>query len=130
MTTAHVCSWGVSDTHASAGKSAMSGSGIVYDFAKSTEPIQAPEHNEIGQVIGQTQYDEHKTIECTLQVAHGVNPPERGTVITIDSEYYYLLNARLTESNQAYARYQATLERYYRTSSNFVTMATGAFSAS
>ena len=130
MTTAHVCSWGVSDTHASAGKAAMTGNGIVYDFSKSTEAVQAPEHNEIGQVIGQTQYDEHKTVNCTLQVAHGVTPPTRGTMIQIDGEHFYLLNSTLTESNQAYARYQATLERYHRTAANFVTMATGAFSGS
>lgn len=127
MTTAHVCSWGVSDAHASAGKGAMTGNGIVYDFDKSQEPVQAPEHNEIGQVIGQTQYDEHKTVNCTLQVAHGATPPNRGTMITVDGEAYYLLNARLTESNQAYARYQVTLERYHLTSGNFVTLATGAF---
>lgn len=128
MTKVHVCSWGVSEAHASAGSKVIaSGSGIVYDFSKSTEPIQAPEHNEIGQVIGQTQYDEHKTINCTLQVAHGVTPPARGAVVEIDSEHYYILTSTLTESNQAYARYQVTLERYYNTKAGFVTMPSGAF---
>lgn len=129
MTTAHVCSWGVSETHATAGKSTMTGNGIVYDFGKTTEPIQAPEHNEIGQVIAQTQYDEHKTVTCTLQTAHGATPPARGTMIEIDGEYYYLLNATLTESNQAYCRYQCTIERYYRTAADFVKFPTGAFSS-
>ena len=130
MTKAHICSWGVSETHASAGSKVIAtGSGIVYDFSKSTEPIQAPEHNEIGQVIGQTQYDEHKTINCTLQVAHGVTPPARGKAVEIDGEQFYVLNSTLTESNQAYARYQVTLERYFRTGANSVSFPTGAFSS-
>ena len=128
MTKAHVCSWGIANSHMGL-TGAMSGNGIVYDFSKATEPVQSPEHNEIGQVIGQTQYDEHKTVNCTLQTAHGVTAPARGTIITVDGEKYYLLNATLTESNQAYCRYAATLERYHLTGDNFVTMASGAFTA-
>lgn len=130
MTTTHVCSWGIADGHQSTTGLVGSGSGIVYGFEKGEEPILAPEHNEIGQVIAQTQYDEHGTINCTLQIAHGVTPPSRGTIVTIDSTSYYVNNSSLTESNQAYARYSISLERYARTGSGFVVMATGAFSGS
>lgn len=129
MTTTHVCSWGIATAHQDASKFIGSGSGIVYDLSKGQEPIMAPEHNEIGQVIAQTQYDERGFLNGTLQVAHGVTPPARGAVITIDAQAYYVTNINITESNSAYSRYSITLERYFRTAGTaFVVLATGAFS--
>ncbi len=86
----------------------------------------APEHNEIGQVIAQTNYDMHGRISGTLQVAHGLQLPEAGTVVQIDGKYYYLVNATLSESNQAYDKYAVSFERYLRTAgSAFVVNPTG-----
>ena len=128
LTTAHVCSWGINYSGHDASNFVKSGSGILYDFGKNTEPVMAPEHNEIGQVISQTQYDEHGTVNATLQVAHGVTPPDRLSILEVDSKYYYVTSIQQTESNQAYERYSISLERYHRTAQNFVVAPTGAFS--
>ena len=116
LTKTHVCSWGID--YSRFDKSSMlpaSASGILYGVDEGVEPIMAPEHNEIGQVIAQTNYDMHGRISGTLQVAHGLNLPEAGTVVQIDGKYYYLVNATLSESNQAYDKYAVSFERYLRT---------------
>ena len=127
LTKTHVCSWGID--YSRFDKSAMlpsSASGILYGVDKGVEPIMAPEHNEIGQVIAQTNYDMHGRISGTLQVAHGLQLPASGGVVQIDNEYYYLVNATLSESNQAYDKYAVSFERYLRTSgSAFVVNPTG-----
>ena len=127
LTKTHVCSWGIDYSRFDKADILPSGaSGILYGVDESTEPVMAPEHNEIGQVIGQTNYDMHGRISGTLQVAHGLELPEAGTVVQIDNKYYYLVNATLSESNQAYDKYAVSFERYLRTAgSAFVVNPTG-----
>ena len=127
LTKTHVCSWGIDYSRFDKADILPSGaSGILYGVDESTEPVMAPEHNEIGQVIGQTNYDMHGRISGTLQVAHGLQLPQAGTVVEIDDKYYYLVSATLSESNQSYDKYSATFERYLRTAgSAFVNHPTG-----
>lgn len=127
LTKTHVCSWGIDYSRFDKADILPSGaSGILYGVDESTEPVMAPEHNEIGQVIGQTNYDMHGRISGTLQVAHGLQLPQSGTVVEIDNKYYYLVSATLSESNQSYDKYSATFERYLRTAgSAFVNHPTG-----
>ena len=127
LTKSHVCSWGID--YATYDKSDFlptGGSGILYGVDESVEPIMAPEHNEIGQVVAQTNYDMHGRISGTLQVAHGLDLPAAGTVVEINEKYYYLVSANLSESNQAYEKYSVTFERYLRTGgATFVVNPTG-----
>lgn len=129
LTTTHVCSWGIDYSKydkAAFLSGASGGNGILYGVDESTEPIMAPEHNELGQVIAQTNYDMHGRISGTLQVAHGLSLPTAGQVVTINGSAYYLASASLSESNQAYDKYAVTFERYLRTSgSAFVVHPTG-----
>ena len=127
LTKTHVCSWGIDYAHYDKSKFLPSGgSGILYGVDESSEPIMAPEHNELGQVIAQTNYDMHGRISGTLQVAHGLALPDSGAVVQINGKYYYLVSATLSESNQSYDKYAVTFERYLRTSgSAFVQNPTG-----
>ena len=127
VTSTHVCSWGIDYSTYERGKFLPSGAnGILYGVDESVEPILAPEHNEIGQVIAQTHYDNHGRISGTLQVAHGVELPGEATPVQIHGKYYYIVNASLSETNQTYDKYSVTLERYHLTSSaSFVVKATG-----
>lgn len=127
LTKTHVCSWGIDYSRFDKAQMLPGGaSGILYGVDEGVEPIMAPEHNEIGQVIAQTNYDMHGRISGTLQVAHGLQLPEAGTVVQIDGKYYYLVNATLSESNQAYDKYAVSFERYLRTAgSAFVVNPTG-----
>lgn len=126
LTKTHVCSWGIDySKYDKADFLPSGGSGILYGVDESTEPVMAPEHNEIGQVISQTNYDMHGRISGTLQVAHGIVLPAAGTVVEINDKYYYLVSANLSESNQTYDKYSATFERYLRTGSGFVVNPTG-----
>ena len=127
LTKTHVCSWGIDYSRFDKADILPSGaSGILYGVDESTEPVMAPEHNEIGQVIAQTNYDMHGRISGTLQVAHGLQLPQAGAVFEIDDKYYYLVSATLSESNQSYDKYSATFERYLRTAgSAFVNHPTG-----
>lgn len=127
LTTGHVCSWGIDYEHYDKAAILPSGaSGIIYGLDESVEPIMAPEHNELGQVIAQTNYDMHGRFSGTLQVAHGLALPSEGSTMQINSKYYYLVNATLSESNQSYDKYAVTVERYLRTGgTGFVVHPTG-----
>lgn len=127
LTKTHVCSWGIDYSRFDKARMLPVGaSGILYGVDEGVEPIMAPEHNEIGQVIAQTNYDMHGRISGTLQVAHGLQLPDAGAVVQIDNKYYYLVNATLSESNQAYDKYAVSFERYLRTAgSAFVVNPTG-----
>lgn len=129
LTKTHVCSWGIDHGRytAAAFFAGASGTkaGILYGVDVSVDPVLAPEHNEIGQVISQTQYDAHGRCTGTLQVAHGIALPSSSEVIQVDDKYYYLVSATLSESNQSYDKYNVTLERYHLTGAGFVVGATG-----
>ena len=96
-TTQGIASWGVSG-----GCSGVSG--IVTDLEENHEGQTAPEYNEVGAVVKQTVYDEHVTLNCTVEVAAGTQPPAPGASITINGKQGYVVSARLTESNQAYRK--------------------------
>ena len=127
ITNSHVCSWGIDyTTFDKANFLPSGGSGILYGVDESVEPVMAPEHNEIGQVIAQTHYDNHGRMSGTLQVAHGITLPGEATPVQIHGKYYYIVNATLSETNQTYDKYSVTLERYHLTNSEtFVVKATG-----
>lgn len=97
-------SWGVTHT--------ASATGVYTDVSQGGDPVLAPLHNEIGQVIGQSHYDTHKTGEYTILVKAGVTLPTIGSQITIGSITGYVLNVRLMESNSQYQRAAVSIENY------------------
>ena len=97
-------SWGVSHTGTAVG--------VYTDVSQGAEPVNAPLHNEIGQVIGQSNYDTHKTGDYTILVKAGVDLPAQGSQITIGAITGYVLNVRLMESNSQYQRAAVSIERY------------------
>lgn len=106
-TTTGVAAWGVSD-----GTSVTNVTGVITDVDAGGEPILAPEYNEIGAVIKQTMYDEHKTIDVTVEVASGTEKPASGASITIAGVAGYVARARIVESNQAYRKIIISAEAY------------------
>ena len=78
--------------------------GIVTDLERAAEAQVAPEYNEVGAVVKVTKYDVHTTLNATVEVAAGTQPPEAGNSITIDGKQGYVMNARVVESNQAYRK--------------------------
>lgn len=101
-------SWGVTG---SAGVT-----GIVTDIDSGSEPVLAPEYNELGQVVKQTHYDTVTTATATIEVAAGTNPPAAGAQITINGVTGYVKSARVVESNQAYRKISVTVEKYSKCS--------------
>lgn len=96
-TTSGVAAWGV--------QGGVSGvSGIVTDLEQNDEVQIANEQNEVGAVVKATKYDEHTTLNATIEVAAGTNLPNVGDTITINGKQGYVVSARLTESNQAYRK--------------------------
>ena len=91
-TTQGMASWGVSGGCSNV-------QGIVTDLEENHEAQTAPEYNEVGAA-----YDEHVTLNCTVEVAAGTQPPASGAAITINGKQGYVVSARLTESNQAYRK--------------------------
>ena len=96
-TTQGMASWGVSGGCSNV-------QGIVTDLEENHEVQTAPEYNEVGAVVKQTAYDEHVSLNCTVEVAAGTQPPAPGTSISINGKQGYVVSARLTESNQAYRK--------------------------
>ena len=78
--------------------------GIVTDLERSIEAQVAPEYNEVGAVVKVTKYDEHTTLNVTVEVPASAQPPDAGSSITIDGKQGYVTNARVVESNQAYRK--------------------------
>lgn len=107
VTTTKTASWGISTIR---GQTAVAG--VVTDYDDAEEPILAPEHNEVGTVINQTQYDRHFTCSFTVQVASGTAKPLGGAAITIATKTWYVTSARITESNSAYRKIAISAERY------------------
>ncbi len=96
-TTSGIAAWGV--------QGGVNGvQGIVTDIERAVEAQLAPEYNEVGAVVKQTADDEHVTLNCTVEVAAGTQPPAAGTSISINGKQGYVVSARLTESNQAYRK--------------------------
>lgn len=106
-TTSGTASWGVTD-----GNTVTSVTGIVTECEVSEEPSLAPEYNEVGAVVKQTQYDVRKTATATVEVASSVNAPGAGTQITVAGLQGYVTSSRVVETNQAYRKIQVTVETY------------------
>ena len=106
-TTTGTASWGVSD-----GTSVTNVSGVITDIDIGGEPILSPEYNEIGAVIKQTMYDEHSTVDVTVEVASGTAKPVPGASITIAGVAGYVVRSRVVESNQAYRKILISAEAY------------------
>lgn len=104
-TTTGIASWGVTG--------AVTGvSGIVTSIGHDDEAVLAPEYNEAGQVVKQTLYDVHTTLDATVEVAAGTALPAVGSQITIDGKQGYVVKAKLAEDNQAYRKISLTVELY------------------
>lgn len=86
--------------------------GVVTDFEDSSEPVLAPEQNEVGSTINQTMYDKHFTCSFTVQVKKGVAKPKAGDSITVANKSWYVTSARITENNTSYRKIAVTAERY------------------
>ena len=106
-TTTGIASWGVSG-----GTSVSTVTGVITDIDVGGEPILAPEYNEIGAVIKQTMYDEHTTVDVTVEVAAGTSKPDSGASITIAGVAGYVVRARIVENNQAYRKILVSAEAY------------------
>lgn len=103
-TTTATASWGVG--------TASPVTGVMTDYSDSTEAVDAPEQNEVGQVIGDTVYDKRETVNCTVQVAAGTAKPDVGSQISINSKNYIVKNSTVTENNNSYRKIAVTAERY------------------
>ena len=106
-TTPGIASWGIKD-----GTTVGDVSGIITDIEVGGEPVLAPEYNEIGAVVKQTQYDTHTTVDVTVEVASTTEPPDAGASITIAGVEGYVTRARIIESNQAYRKIAISAEAY------------------
>ena len=106
-TTSGTASWGVTD-----GTTVTNVTGVITDCEVNGEPVLAPEYNEIGAVIKQTQYDTHTTVDVTVEVAANVSAPVAGASIMIAGVAGYVTRSRVVESNQAYRKILISAECY------------------
>lgn len=112
VTTTHTASWGLSSEHAIA-------NAVCLSWNETAEPIMAPEHNEVGSVIGQAIYDMHHTVRATYNIksslATGVSATDTVTEVLASPlavSGYYITNIELVESNQDYMKVNLSLEKY------------------
>ena len=100
-----IASWGVTG-------SATGVTGIITSIDDGSIPVMAPEHNEIGQVIKQTQYDTQYKGTFTVEVAANTDIPADGTSITVNGRRMYITEALKLEDNNSYRRIQISAESY------------------
>ena len=109
-TTTATAEWGVK------GSSGFPKTGVVTDVQVHVEFSSSPELNEIGAVIQQAQYDEHKTATATIQCKHDVALPSKNDSIEIkagaSSVKGYVTGCDIVESNQAYVKAMVNVECY------------------
>ncbi len=86
--------------------------GITTDLEISHEGQLANELNEVGAVVRVTKYDVHYSLNATIEVPAGTEPPEPGQTISVDGKTYMVETARVTESNQAYRKIVVTASRW------------------
>ena len=108
VTTTKTASWGV--TTAIGTDSPVTG--VVTDYDDASEPVLAPEQNEVGSTINQTMYDKHYTCSFTVQVAASTAKPAAGSAITVGGTTWYVTSARVTENNNSYRKIALQAERY------------------
>ena len=107
VTTTKTASWGITTPLGSAVVT-----GVITDWDDGDDAITAPEQNEKGSTINETQYDRHYTATMTVQVAALVNKPQSGKTVSVGSQTWFVRSARVTESNTAYRKIQVNLERW------------------
>lgn len=106
-TTQGNASWGVSD-----GTRVTGVTGVVTDIDIGGEPMMEPQRNEVGAVIQQAFYDQRKTVNVTVEVSAGTEPPKFGTAITVAGVQGYVNAARIVESNSRFRAFQIGIEGY------------------
>ena len=106
-TTRGNASWGISD-----GTSITNVNGVITDIDVGEDPQMEPQRNEVGAVIQQAFYDQRKTVNVTVEVAAGTEPPKLGAAITVAGIQGYVNSARATESNSRYRAFQIGVEGY------------------
>ena len=106
-TTQGNASWGVSD-----GTQLTGVAGVITDIDIGGEMIKEPQRNEVGAVIQQAFYDLRKTVDVTVEVPAGTEPPKHGTAITVAGVQGYVNSARVTESNSRFRAFRISVESY------------------
>lgn len=107
ITTTKTASWGINTALGSAVVT-----GVITDWDDGDDAITAPEQNENGSTINETQYDRHFTASMTVQVAAATDKPKSGKSVNVGSQAWFVRSARVTESNTAYRKIAVNLERW------------------
>ena len=107
ITTTKTASWGITTP---LGLQVVTG--VITDWDDGDDAITAPEQNEKGSTINETQYDRHYTATMTIQVAALTNKPQSGKSVAVGAQTWFVRSARVTESNTAYRKIQVNLERW------------------
>ena len=106
-TTQGTAHWGVSE-----GTKVTGVTGVITDIEIGDEMMLEPQRNEVGAVTQQAFYDRRKTVNVTVEVASGTEPPKLGTSVTVAGVQGYVNSARVTESNSRYRAFQIGVEGY------------------
>lgn len=111
-TTTQTASWGVRTSHGAVG------SGVCISWDETVEPIMAPEHNEVGAVIGQAVYDVRHTVRATYNIPasaatglSNINTVQEILSYSVPTGYY-VTSAEVVESNSDYMKINVGLEMY------------------
>lgn len=107
ITTTKTASWGITTPLGS-----QVVTGVITDWDDGDDAITAPEQNEKGSTINETQYDRHYTATMTIQVPALTNKPQSGKSVAVGSQTWFVRSARVTESNTAYRKIQVNMERW------------------
>lgn len=107
VTTTKTASWGIETALGSAIVT-----GVITDWDDGEDAITAPEQNEKGTTINETQYDRHFTASMTVQVAATTEKPKSGKSVTVGGNQWFVRSARVTESNSAYRKIAINIERW------------------
>lgn len=114
VTTTNIASWGIQESHISAGKGLLTGtgtaSGIVTNWDESGDFRAGELQNEVGSLIGRDVYDVVRSVQCSLITAFVDNLPQVGTNVQVNGKYYWIKTARISENNGSYAKLDITLE--------------------
>ena len=103
-------SWGVKTGH----RGAPAGvTGVVTDYDESLEPIMAALQNEVGSDIGHTVYDQKRSISMTIQCKANSELPQVDQLISVGGIQCYVDRANITENNQSYMKFAASLSRFF-----------------
>ena len=105
-------SWGIKSDHRNTPANV---SGVVTDYDTSLEPIMAALQDEVGADIGHTVYDEKTSVSVTIQCKSTAQLPPVNAPLTINGVTFYVDHTNITESNQAYMKFTASLSKFKAT---------------